>query len=146
MNKLWVLVGENSRAIIYSMASRKAELEEIQCYTQPGARLHERQLTSDLPGRVVDSDAGRHSLESRASKKETQALDFAKTVCAALDKGCLENQYEQLVLCASPHFLGLIRQHLKAATNDLVIAAIDKNLVKTSVGNVQRHVIEALAK
>lgn len=146
MSKLWVLVGENSRAIIYSMASRTAELVEIHCYSRPGARLHERELTSDLPGRVVASDAGHHSLESRESKKEKQTQDFAKIVCAALDRGCLQNRYEQLVLCASPHFLGLIRQHLGHAANSLVIAAIDKNLVKASGEDVQRHVREALSK
>ena len=145
MSNIWVLIGESSRATIYSMASREASLEEVQCFSNTAARQHEQELTSDLPGKGFDGKgAGQHALTPKAGKKEGEAVDFAKMLCDTLEQGRLQSQYNQLVLCASPHFLGLIRQHLSVPTTRCVIAEIDKNLVKAPPEEIKQHVHDKL--
>ena len=145
MSNIWVLISESSRATVYSMASREADLEEVQCFSNTAARQHEQELTSDLPGKGFDGKGGgQHALTSKAGKKQGEAVDFAKTLCDTLEHGRQQNQYSQLVLCASPHFLGLIRQHLSVPTSRCVTAEIDKNLVKASTEEIRQHVHDKL--
>lgn len=147
MSKLWVLIGESSRATLYSMTSRRAPLEEIECYAQPGARQHEQDLTSDVPGQGFDGKGkGQHALEPKAGKKDKEMLDFAKALTDKLENGRQQGEYNQLVLCASPHFLGLLRKNLTHASNELVIATIDKNLVKLPPEEIRRHLSEVLSQ
>ena len=118
MSDIWVLIGESSRGSIYTMASRTADLEEVQCFSNTAARQHEQELTSDVPGKGFDGKGGgQHALSPKSSKKDKETLEFAKMLCATLEDGRMQGRYDQLVLCASPHFLGLIRQNLSAATS-----------------------------
>ena len=144
MSKLWVLVGDSSRATLYAMATKTGPLQALECYENADGRQHERALTSDLPGQAFDGKAkGQHAL-ANAGKKDKAAQDFAKSLCAVLEKGRLDGRYDQLVLCASPAFLGQLRQQLNATTDKCVIATIDKNLVKAASEEIQDHVRDAL--
>lgn len=145
MSKLWVLVSESSRATLYAMATKNGPLKELECYDNADARQHEQALTSDLPGQAFDGKAkGQHALQPKAGKKGRAALDFAKSLGEKLEKGRLEGKYNKLVLCASPAFLGLLRQQLNATTDKCVIATIDKNLVKAPDEEIRNHVRDAL--
>jgi len=76
--------------------------------------------------------------------KEKEAQDFAKNLGEILENGRLKNQYNQLVLCASPHFLGLLRQQLTSPTSSRVVAEIDKNLIKSPPAEIEQHIHNAL--
>lgn len=146
MDSIWVLISESSRAAIYSMATRTAGLEEVECFSNSAARLHERELTSDLPGKGFHGkDGGQHALTSRSSKKDSEALNFAKTLCDALEDGRVQGRYKELVLCASPHFLGVIRHNLTEATRRCIVAELDKNLVKATREEIRRQVHDMLS-
>ncbi|MBV1930122.1 MAG: host attachment protein [Porticoccaceae bacterium] len=145
MNNIWILTGESSRATIYTMATHTADLEEVQCFSNTAARQHEQDLTSDLPGKGFDGKGGgQHGLTSKGSKKDSETLNFAKTLCDTLEDGRLQGQYKELVLCASPHFLGVIRQNITVSTRHCVVAEIDKNLVKASTEEIRRQVHDKL--
>lgn len=145
MSKLWVLVAESSRATLYSMATKNGAMEEVACYDNAMARQHEQELTADLPGQAFDGKGqGQHGLESRASKKQKSVEDFAKSLCEVLDEGRQQGDYTQLVLCATPAFLGQLRQHLGSAAGKCVAATVNKNLVRASHEDIRQHVQEAL--
>ena len=145
MGAIWVIVGESSRATLYSLDSRTAPMTEIQCYVHTAARQHEHELTADLPGEGFDGkNKGQHSLVSKTSHKDKEAQDFAKELGEILENGRLKSQYDQLVLCASPHFLGLLRQQITSLTNSRVVAEIDKNLIKSPPAEIERHIHDAL--
>ena len=145
MARMWVLVGESSRATLYAMVAKNGALEELACYDNAEARQHEQELTTDLPGQAFDGKGqGQHGLESKAGKKERSAVDFARSLCTVLDEGLRQGNYDQLVLCATPAFLGLLRQHLGPATGKCVAASINKNLVRASDEDIRQHVREAL--
>jgi len=145
MSNIWVLAGESSRATIFTMSSRNADLEEVQCFAHTAARQKEQELTSDLPGQGFDGKGGgQHALSSKGGKKEQEALDFAKTLCDTLEEGRLQGRYKELVLCAGPHFLGLLRQNLTTPTSHCIIAEIDKNIVKAPLEDIRQHVHDKL--
>jgi len=145
MSKIWVLVGESSRATLYAMASSRADLEEVECFLNTPARQHEQELTSDLPGQGFDGKGGgQHALPPKEGKKEKEAIGFAKTLCDTLDSARLKGEFNRLVLCAAPHFLGLIRHNLSGPTSQCLVAEIDKNIVKAPLDEISKLIHDAL--
>ncbi len=51
MKLTWLVVADNSRARIFSVDSRMGPIQEIESIEHAEARLHEQNMTSDLPGR-----------------------------------------------------------------------------------------------
>ena len=113
----WFVVADSSRARIFSYNGVKAELSELDDLSHPESRLHESELTADLPGRSFDSAGqGRHAMEQPVSAKEQEARSFATQIAAYLDKACNENRLESLIVIAAPEFLGHLRAGFSAAT------------------------------
>lgn len=145
MARLWVLVGNSSRAVVYGVESRATPPVELACYTNPAARMHERELTADLPGQSFDGKAqGQHGLPAKSSKKNQQTDIFAHDLCAMLGDALSKAQFKRLVICASPRFLGMLRHHLSGDVKSSIIATIDKNLVEEDPKSVQAQVDAAL--
>ena len=74
MRKTWVVVADRSRARLFSVATPKGPLEELEDLVHPEARSHERDLTSDRPGRSNDQ----HVLGAENSARDQQAHEFAR--------------------------------------------------------------------
>ncbi|NIQ13732.1 MAG: host attachment protein, partial [Candidatus Dadabacteria bacterium] len=73
--------GENSRARIFALDNISSPLQELADMQHTESRLHERDLTSDRPGRTFDSrGAGRHAKEPEISTKKHEAVNFAKCI------------------------------------------------------------------
>jgi len=52
---IWVLAADASRAKIWAASTPSSSLELVHEIESPEGRMHERDLTSDLPGRAFDS-------------------------------------------------------------------------------------------
>lgn len=127
----WVLVADSSRARIFSKNGREPFREEAG-FIHPESRLHEQELTSDLPG----SDGGgnssgqRHGKGSRVSPKRHEAITFSKQVADHLEAARADGRFGRLLIVAPPAFLGLLREHFTPALGTLVTQEINKNLVQ----------------
>lgn len=131
MEKTWVVVADSSHARIFRAEGFGRRLIEVETLAHPEGRLHETQLTSDIPGRTFDSHGqGRHAMEEETSPKRHEAIQFAKRISGALESARNTGNFDALVLVAEPRFLGLLRDNLTRETNKLVELAIDKNLVR----------------
>jgi protein required for attachment to host cells len=127
---MWVLVADSGRARVFSADSPIGELQEVQSFTNPEARLQEQELLSDRPGRSFDSAGeGRHAMGSTVEPKEQEAIRFAKQIGDYLEKGRIEFKFEHLVIVAAPKFLGLLRDNISPQVKDLITLTVDKNLV-----------------
>lgn len=143
MNRTWVLVAESSRARIFSTTGPRAGLDEIRGLTQPEARLKERDLVSDSPGRSFDSGgAGRHAMGRESDQKHHEAEVFAKTIAAELEHAREGGDFEKLILIAPPAFLGLLRKSMHRCCADRVVATINKNLVQHDAADIRDHLPE----
>lgn len=138
MPKAWIVVADAARARIFSADSPIAALQPVHDLISPEARLHERDLGSDRPGRVYDiGGEGRHAADAPTSPKQHEAARFAGSVADELERGRLDNAYDRLVLVAEPRFLGLIRKAVKSGVARLVTLEIDKDLSKADPKDIR---------
>ena len=99
MNSTWLVVADNSRARIFTMETRSGPIEESESIVHAEARLRERNMTSDLPGRASSKSGGAgFSYEDETSPKEQENINFAKQVAKELDAARKNNKFKQLSL------------------------------------------------
>jgi protein required for attachment to host cells len=141
MSKLWVVVAESSRARIFSVVNWVSPLIEIDDMLNPAARFHDRDLTSDLPGRVFDSSGqgGRHSMEPSADPKKNEVAVFARKIGERLDSARKAGQFNELILICSPEFLGLLRRNLDDVLKKHVTKTINKNLIQKDEAQIREY-------
>lgn len=133
MDYTWILVADRSRARIVAkpnaVPANGHEWKEFEPLVYPEARVSERELLSDKPGRSFDrKGSGRHAMTTEISAKEESARRFAKTVAQVLDKARTNHLYESLVLVAEPGFLGTLQAKLSPQTAKKVVDRIAKDL------------------
>ena len=140
MNSTWIIVADGSRARFFETSSTSSDIFETETLTHPESRLHEQDLTSDLPGRAYDSSGeGRHAMGSSVEPKKHEVEEFARQVASHLDKARTDNRFNHLILIAAPAMLGELRNTLSAETKKLVGTEIDKDLTQHSVEDIQQH-------
>ena len=141
----WVVVADTVRARIFAEEAPRGPLIEIEALTHPEARLHEQQLTSDLPGRSFDSAGqGRHAMGHTFEPKHQEAVRFAKEVSDRLTSARRAGRVQKLYIVAAPAFLGMLRDALDEATQRVVAGEINKNLVTHDVAEIRDHLPQVL--
>lgn len=145
MKLTWLIIADNSRVRIFSTDSRTGPIEEIKSIIHPEARLHEYELTSDLPGRGAGKDGvGRHAYQDEISPKDQENINFAREIANGLDAARKDNKFKQLILVAAPGFLGNIRNQLNTQTLKLSCFELAKNLSHLSATEIRKHLPERL--
>ena len=140
MKKTWVVAAESGRARIFLLENRVAPLKEIDELSNPVARAHERDLTSDRPGRAFDSAGqGRHSMEPQVEPKQQEAIAFAKKINERLEQGRTKGDFEELILIAPPEFLGILRHNINGNTAKHVTKTIAKHLVQKDETEIRKY-------
>jgi len=126
----WIIVADSTKARVLSAEKPGMGISEIDLLQHPEGRLHEQELTTDLPGRAFDSvgDA-RHAMSSPVDPKEQEVIKFAKQVADYLEVARVSGRLTRLYLIAAPAFLGHLRESLTTPLSRIVKDSIDKNLV-----------------
>ncbi len=141
MKSTWIVVAESARARIFTMSEIGGKLQEATDLSHPESRLHDTELSSDLPGRTFDSQGeSRHGMEPATDPKEREAQAFAAEIARHIERGRHEGNFDALVLIAPPKFLGRLRAELTKPARDALAGELDKNLVKADTKTLQRHV------
>ena len=140
MNTIWVLVGNQAEAQIYSATRLPGSLTLLDTLTHKEGAAHARDLTSDGPGRVHDRmGQARHSMEPVTGVKEKERRRFVKEMVGRLNVAYLRGDFNQLVLVAAPAVLGVIRKTLTKGLEKTVIKEISKDVVGQSLAKIQAH-------
>jgi protein required for attachment to host cells len=141
---IWVLVADNSRAHLFSAQSGNGALAEVESFVHAESRLHDRDLTSDLPGRAFDSlGGGRHAMEQRVDPKDEQAIRFAEELIAHLEDGRVHHRYDRLYVAAPPALLGMLRERYGQIA-PLVAGEVDKHLTQCTPDELRAHLPDRL--
>lgn len=140
-NKYWIVVAESSHARIFRCNKPGAALEEETALVHPESRLHAQNIISDLPGRTFDSsgEGGRHAMVASTDPKRNEAEVFAREVIAHIESARTGDKFDELILAASPAFLGLLRERMSSALRQRVIHTISKNLVHEDKAAITRQ-------
>jgi len=145
MQTIWILAAGNAEATIYQSSGGKSELSEHKHFEHPQGRMHDRELTSDLPGRTYDSSGeGRHAMEQPLDPKKHEAMTFAKQLADYLHHACSTGACSKLYVTASPAFLGILREQYSKPVQDALAMDLNNNLVGLTAGEVRGHFPEYL--
>jgi len=135
----WVLVADSSCAKIFETEGKGDVLHEVKDFVHPESRLHEQQISSDLPGRHAAGNGGRHLYETKTGIKEHEAIKFAKEIDSQLQLGRNRDKFGKLVIVAPPHFLGVLRQNFSNSIANLISTEVNKDLVKLNSKQILGH-------
>jgi protein required for attachment to host cells len=138
MSKTWVLVADSSAAKIFKIDDGGA-LQEVADLVHSESRMHEQNVSSDLPGSNAGGGSSKHGFESQTGIKEHEAVNFAHEISEQLDAGRNNGQFNQLIVAAAPAFLGVLRETINPNTNKLITHEINKDLVKLSAAQIMDH-------
>ena len=140
MMKSVIVVADSTCARIFSSDSARPALTEIETLMNPRGRLHEREITSDLPGKNKGhGGAGGHAFESRTAPKRHELNEFAKVVGEYINAAQKTNSFSNLLLIAEPSFLGELRTQLSNASTGKVVFELNKNLTHKSPAEISQH-------
>ena len=137
MPNTWVVVADSGAARIFSTESPTSALVEREDYANPEARVSERRLTSDRPGRTTDSGGRSHSYSSDESPRETESRAFARLLADRLSGARAKGEFDRLVLVAAPAFLGRLRAALDNETRKRVEGELSADLVGMTADEIR---------
>jgi len=115
------------------------ELTERFDLVDPGRRLTSNELFSD--SRVSSNRMGHRHFgydDHRDAHRANMDREFAREIVSKIEELVEATASHRLVLCASPHMLGFVREMLKPRA-DLVIQELARDFVKSSVAELRRH-------
>ncbi|NOT83377.1 MAG: host attachment protein [Methylococcaceae bacterium] len=144
MKLTWILVADNTRARFFTVTTPSSELTEFDGLEHPEGRLHDREITSDLPGRIKASDGVGHAFSQQTDPKAHESAVFAKFISDCLIEAFNAHKFEQLILVAGPDLLGLLRQQLPEQLQKQVCFELDKTLTSLSAADIRQHLPEFL--
>ena len=138
MSKTWVVVAESSRAKIFEVESTESDktLKEIKGFTHSTSRSHKSLLTGS------QQKIGRQSklTSTDDTHGDNDRTVFARSLGQHLNSARNNGEFKKLILMSPPKFLGDLRKNLGHETNKFVVSAIDKNLVRHNVKDIQAHI------
>jgi protein required for attachment to host cells len=144
MKLTWIIVADSSHARIFTAESPSSALEEIEGFTHGESRLQDRELTTDLPGRIKSADGSGHALEQATDPKKHEADKFAHLLAKHLETAHNANQFKRLLVVAEPSFLGLLRNCLSEQIKKQICFELDINITRQSAEEIRKHLPEYL--
>ncbi len=144
MKATLIVVADQSRARIFKTDAPAAPLIEIETLTHTEGRLHDRDLTSDLPGRIQGSGHIGHAYEQATDPKQHEADLFAHRLAHYLEEALNAQQFKQLLIIAEPSMLGLLRNCLPERIKKTIGFELAKNITTLSPEEIRMHLPDYL--
>ena len=146
-----IVVADQARARFFDAESRATALHLIGEIRDPKSHMHDRDFSSDKPGRMFNpgaAPAGRRGAVRRSSTGGEKAAHrheaelFAHRIAEQLDLTRKNHPLEHVVLVAEPGFLGLLREALPRAFDSLKVTSVAKDLASEPEEVVRRSLPE----
>ena len=161
---IWVLVADGGRAHVYRYHRNKAtmpmhepqwhstnqdiphhELTAVQGMDVTAEPLADFQVSHDGRGLLVGGqNAGHNSCEPHLDIHDEVKENLVVAMAEKLKRASQENAFDQLVIAAPPHILGLLRRHLAAEVMTRVIAEVPKDFTFYPPNALLSHLQETL--
>ena len=139
MKLTYIVVADNVRARIFTAETPSSSLQELDALAHMEGRLHDREMTSDLPGKIKGEGSIGHAFEQPTDPKKHEASLFAHRIAGYLEDARNDKKFEQLLIIAEPSFLGLLRNQMPEQLKKLVCFELDKNITTHSVDDIRKH-------
>lgn len=142
----WILVSDMSRARLFASELRELEWTLVEEFEHPEGREKSGQIEDGGPpghmqqGRTLGS--GRTAFEPRTTPKEAVNERFVQQLAGYLEEAIARREFDNLVLVAPPHLLGLVRGALGRQTQKHLKAAVDKDLVNLDAAELRQRLVD----
>lgn len=147
MATTWIVSANAGRARFFSRANLNAPLEEVDDMINDAARLPSAENETDDIG-LRSASKSAHSVgaprpqsgyEPNQTPGEHQTENFARAVADRLLKCYQQGLFQQLILSASPEFLGVLRKQLHANVGGIVQLEINKDYTQSDARELAEH-------
>ncbi len=122
----WLLIANTEKAVTYQIVRKKYSLVKI--LTHAESRLKTSDLVTDKPGHYKTSTT-RGQFIPPTDLHENEHKVFARELAHYLKESQQKNCYQKLILCAEPHFYGLINQYMTKPIRSSIVTVIEKDLI-----------------
>jgi protein required for attachment to host cells len=145
MTKQWIVVADAGGARIFSKIRHMETMAAVQELDNAPGRAHTSDLVSDHRGQVDKGGTGVMSaMQPPTDPHEQQAIEFARKLGDVLERAAVHDQFDKLNLVAPPHFLGLLRAHLGAASKHRLDRCAAKDFTHVRAHDIGRRLQEVL--
>ena len=145
MKPIMVVVADSVVARIFTAETSRSPLKEFECLNHEEGRLHDRDLTSDLPGKFggKNGTAG-HSYTDTTDPKKHEQSEFARQIANYIEDARKANRISYLILVAAPIMLGELRAHLSDGTKKQIALEVGKNFTDHRPEDIRAHLPKSL--
>ena len=136
-----VVVADAARAQFFTVSAETRKLVERSTLINCAGRMRDQDLTSDVNGRSFDTGgAGRHAMGPSSSAKQNAAVSFAEEVAQQVPEQMAGLNVRDLILVATPRFLGQLRKVLPSSAQHALYFEINADYTTHSTDQITNAV------
>jgi len=124
---IWLVIANAAQAKIFRV--HKHQHSFVETLAHPESRLKSGEIASDRPGSYQKDNSPEGQYEAPTNPHDHEKTVFAREIKDYLEKARGANDFEALVLCAEPHFAGLLNEMLTPQTKALLAKTIHKDYI-----------------
>jgi protein required for attachment to host cells len=135
--KALIVVADAAQARVFKTNEKLTDIMEMDGLSHPESRLRDRELGSGTPVRSANQKG---SLQPRTFPKDYEEQSFAKELGKHIKTLHNELHFEELILIASPRFLGMLRNELDSTMDKLISRSINKELLQAGIDEIIEYI------
>lgn len=145
MKPIMVIVADSVLARFFTAKTSRSPLTEIDTLNHEEGRLHDRDLTTDLPGKAGGNNGSAgHSYTASTDPKKHEQSEFARSISEYIENARKTNQISNIILVAAPVMLGELRSHLSDGTKKQIVLEVAKNFTDFRPEDIRSHLPKSL--
>ncbi len=139
MRKIWIVVANNSQAIIYR-AENVNTLIEHKVFEHKESHLTDSDLIADRQGRQTHRGIyGTDTFQEQTTTKAKESSAFARQIASFIEEGFNSGAFERIYLVVKSPFLGFLHQSLSSNVNKLIEKEIHKDLTHLEAKKIREY-------
>ena len=124
---VWLILANTCQSDIYHLS--KEGYFFVKELIHPDSRLKTQDLISDRPGHYKTSHAAHGQFISPDDAHEEEHKNFARKIVAFLKKSHEDRHFKTLIVCAEPHFYGLLKKLMPPEIQKVISKPIMKDYI-----------------
>lgn len=150
MNIVWILVCDSARGRLFEMCDHESPWRLLEVFGHAESRSKVSDLVSDHSGQRSSQGSSVHhnALAPSASPKDVEKGHFGQILATKLDQAMRSKRFNQWVLVAPPHFLGMVKNLLTPELQKHLVGSVDKDLTHIDASELSgrlQHLVGAPA-
>jgi protein required for attachment to host cells len=139
MSVTWVLVANASAASLYVNEGPKKGLRKLREFVHARSRAKLSELITDQPVHGRNGTSRRATYEPATDAKTAEAERFAGELNDALESGRQRHDYQRLIVCAAPQFMGRLKRHFGAPLQRMLTDSFEKDYTRADPRSLSRR-------